>query len=344
METTPDRANRRKRGVVTAWIAAGMIPLVGLMGLALDFGQVAVKQSQLQSYVDAKSVAFLKEKFGSLGASRKVALNDFLDAPGIPEAVLPVNVGVYNFGTRKYLISAPVGPGVAPAVPATISGFEVPLFFGPLFGIDKATLEASSIAYAPRREVVIVQDCSGSMLDTYAGFANRMEAAKNAATQMIAAMATQDLPYDRVGLVTFDSGANPVGVARGGLNPVYLDGGKATLDGQVATWTASGGTNVPSGLQMGIAMFNGPPSPEVDKLLIVVGDGLDGNLSTSQQLVEDAWNQKGIHTYSILIGDTGADYLKKLPRGRGTFKQSTGNDLAPLLASIVTSVPMHLVE
>lgn len=347
METTPDRANRRKRGVVTAWIAAGMVPLVGLMGLALDFGQVAVKQSQLQSYVDAKSIAFLKEKFGTFGASKKVVLNDFVDAPGIPEAVILPDVGIWNFQTRTYSASAPLTPqnGMAPAVPATLSGFEVPLFFGPLFGIDKVTLEARAVAYAARREVVIVQDVSGSMQLPYAGFADRMSAARSAVKQMLTAMGTQDLPFDRVGLVTFDSSANPVADPRGGMNPAYLaGGGLGQLSSKVNGWTANNGTNVPAGLQMGIAMFNGPPTPEVEKLLILVGDGEDGSLSTSQQLVTDAWNQKGIHTYTILIGDSGKDYLNKLPRGRGTFRQSTGNDLTPLLTSIVTSVPMRLVE
>jgi hypothetical protein len=346
MKTTPDRANRRKRGVVTAWIAAGMIPLVGLMGLALDFGHVAVKQSQLQSYVDAKSVAYLKEKFGTFGASKKVVINDFVDAPGVAEAQLPNDVGIWNFNTRAYSVGAPLVPqqGMAPAVPATLAGFDVPLFFGPLFGIDKVTLEARSVAYAARREVVIVQDVSGSMVDSYPGFANRMEAAKSAVTQMITLMGAQDMPFDRVGLVTFDFNANPVADVRGGMNPVFLASSQAALTGKVAGWSHGGGTNVPSGLQAGIAMFSGPPSPEVERLLIVVGDGVDSSLSQSQQLVTDAWNQKRIHTYSILIGDTGVDYLNKLPRGRGTFRQSTGNDLAPLLASIVTSVPMRLVE
>ena len=95
---------------------------------------------------------------------------------------------------------------------------------------------------------------------------------------------------------------------------------------------------------LGIGMFSGPPSPETERLLILVGDGQDGNLAQSEQLVQDAWDDQRIHTYAILIGDNGADYLSQLPRGRGTFKQTSGADLDDLLTSIVTSIPMRLVQ
>lgn len=338
MSSKSKRASRRKRGLITAWFAAGMVPLIGVMGLALDFGNVAVKQSQLQSYVDAKAVAFLKEKFGNFGASSKVRIEQFLDAPGVAEAQMPSNVGIWNFNNATFLASAPVAPGLAPAVPATLAGFDVPLFFGPLFGIDKVTLEAKAIAYAPRREVVIVQDVSGSMTGTF------MTQAKAAVTRVINEMFNQNLPYDRMGLVTFDSSAYPVTDPNGGMNPVFLANGRGALVGKVAGWQAVGGTNVPSGLQMGIGMFTGPPSPETERLLILVGDGQDGNLNQSKQLVQNAWDNQRIHTYTILIGNNGADYLSQLPRGRGTFKQTAGADLDDLLTSIVTSIPMRLVD
>lgn len=332
------RRARRKRGVVTAWFAAGMIPLIGLMGLALDFGHVAVKQSQLQSYVDAKAVAFLKEKFGNFGAASSVRIDQFLEAPGVAEAQLPAHVGIWDFNDGTFRESAPVAPGLAPAVPATVAGFDVPLFFGPLFGIEKVTLEARAIAYAPRREVVIVQDVSGSMAGTY------MAQAKAAVTRVIEDMYAQNLPYDRMGLVTFDTDAYPVTDPNGGMNPVYLASGRSALVSKVAGWHAAGGTNVPAGLQMGIGMFSGPPSPETERLLILVGDGQDAYLAQAKALVQDAWDDQHIHTYAILIGNNGADYLSQLPRGRGSFKQTSGADLDDLLTSIVTSIPMRLVQ
>jgi hypothetical protein len=334
-----ETTSRRKRGLITAWFAAGMVPLIGVMGLSLDLGQVAVKQSQLQSYVDAKAVAFLKERFGNFGASSKVRVDQFLDAPGIAEAVMPSQVSIWDFSVGQLRPpNTPIAAGRAPAVPATLANFDVPLFFGPLFGVDKVTLEARAIAYAPRREVVIVQDVSGSMTGTF------MTQAKAAVTQVINEMFNQNLPYDRMGLVTFDSNAYPVTDPNGGMNPVFLANGRNALVNKVAGWQAVGGTNVPSGLQMGIGMFAGPPSPETERLLILVGDGQDGNLNQSKQLVQDAWDDQRIHTYTILIGNNGADYLSQLPRGRGTFKQTAGADLDDLLTSIVTSIPMRLVE
>jgi hypothetical protein len=340
MSKKHEKATRRKRGLITAWFAAGMVPLVGLMGLSLDLGHVALKQSQLQSYVDAKSVAFLKERFGNFGAASRVQLNQFLDAPGIAEAVMPNQVSIWDFSLGELRPgNTPIAAGRAPAVPATLDNFDVPLFFGPLFGVDRVTLAARAVAYAPRREVVIVQDVSGSMTGSF------MTQAKAAVTQVINEMFNQNLPYDRMGLVTFDSQAYPVNDPNGGMNPVFLATGRGALVGKVAGWQAVGGTNVPSGLQAGFAMFAGPPSPETERLLILVGDGQDGNLNASIGLVNNAWNNQQIHTYTILIGNNGVDYLNKLPRGRGSFKQTlNGNDLDDMLTSIVTSIPMRLVE
>ncbi len=65
MKSTSSRPSRRNRGSVTVFFTVGMIAMIGLVGLTIDFGHLAARRTMLQNYVDAKAVAALKEQFGS---------------------------------------------------------------------------------------------------------------------------------------------------------------------------------------------------------------------------------------------------------------------------------------
>src|SRR5262245_9471768 len=156
---------RRKRGMATLWLALMMIPMTGLVGVALDYGRIAMVKYELQNYVDAKATAAIREKFGT---SLKVEAPAFLGAAGnglqAKVGETGGKTGAFDFADRQYkglLVSLPAR-GV-PAVAAKVDDFSVKLMFGPLFGLTDAKLSASAIAYSPRRQIVIVQDLSGSM-------------------------------------------------------------------------------------------------------------------------------------------------------------------------------------
>ena len=80
MKSTYSRASRRNRGSVTVLVTLGMVCMIGLVGVAVDFGYVAARKNQLQNYVDAKAVAALKEQFGS--PPRTISAEDYLGALG----------------------------------------------------------------------------------------------------------------------------------------------------------------------------------------------------------------------------------------------------------------------
>jgi hypothetical protein len=349
------RFQRRRRGIVTVWLAMGMVPLVGLMGLALDFGNVAVRQARLQAFVDAKAIGVLKEQFGS--PNQRVELEQFTN-PGEGVGIqAQVSRGIWSFQNPGYTVVDPNGfvpnlqPRQVPAGRAVVDAFDVPLFFGPLFGIAKATLKADATAFVPRREIVIVQDVSGSMQATdVPGFPNRMVAAKAAVTTMLNLMANQRMPGDRVGLVPFDNAVPGGASAPGGVGPfavvplTNLAGSLNQLLTEVARWNFAGLTREDLGLQAGAALFQGPPNSEVERILILVGDGTGVPISQSGPIATAAFQNQGAHVFTILIGNQGTANFQALPRGRGNFRQSNGGNLTTLLTQIVTGVPMHLVD
>ena len=54
------RRDRSRRGTTSLFILMGMIPMMGIVAVALEFGNVAVHHKRLQNYVDSRAVGALK--------------------------------------------------------------------------------------------------------------------------------------------------------------------------------------------------------------------------------------------------------------------------------------------
>lgn len=350
MDPRNDRSTRRKRGIAMIWMAVSMAPLLGLTGLATDMGHVALMRSKLQSYVDAKAISSLKERFGQL--PRQVKLEDFIGKAGAGKEATP-GVGIFKFGMEPGkgftgTKSLSLAKGEVPARSALLEDFELPLIFGRIVGVPSVKLTVSAVAYLGRRQVVIVQDVSGSM-----SLGSRMANAKNADRRVIKEMDSQQIAGDQVGLVAFDDGL----VTKKPLTPL-AGGGTGTLVGIVDGWSPQGGTNISLGIKEGASLYSEPHDADVERILIVVGDGEDCEFKKSVEEVDKA-GARGIHVFTIMItggqqfgGGGGCDngggpekYFAALPRNRGVYKPSpNGNDLSSLLVAIVAGIPLHLVE
>jgi hypothetical protein len=353
------RNTRRQRGTTTAFMALGMIPMVGIMALAVELGNVAVHVKRLQNYVDSKAVAELKERFGNL--PQHVEFHGFTNGvtPGGPEAaVAQREPGHWNFnaspGTNAFTSTTSLNllAGRAPAYRFEVDPFEVPLLFGPLFEIPSVEIRAEATAFAPRREVVIVQDVSGSMCspdgEPCAGTASpatRIEQAKAATRQLVQEMDDQQIPGDRVGVISFNNGV------AGTQNLTDLNGGgDGLVDAFLAGLQAQGGTSLPTGLQAGVDLFAATgPDAEVDRVIILIGDGTGGD-ATGAANSADAL---GINIYTVLFctpdptypcGPAQEDVFDDLTRGRGIFEPAGSANLLAVLRNIVTTVPMKLVR
>lgn len=356
MKSKRFRTSRRNRGSVTVFFTLGMICMVGIAGVTLDFGNVAARKAMLQNYVDAKAVAALKEEFGS--PTQRIELADYLGNgfvnslanPGLKADVFP---GVWNFTavSNQWISPAPfsLSASMVPARNARVQQLDVPLFFGPLFGIQTASIHADAIAFAPKRDVVIVQDVSGSMSGT------PLNQAINADRTLVSQMQTQNMPGDRVGVVAFD---NTV-VATLGLTPL-AGSGAGTVDSFIAGLSTGNTTNIGAGINQANAFFaaNGSPVPSVERIMIVVGDGSNccqnvGTLDANTNAAADtADNTHEVDLYTIYFAANGnncnnqtATFLAGLIRNRGTFSCApNGTQLTQMLIDIVTGVPMRLVQ
>ncbi len=262
-----------------------------------------------------------------------------------------IGEGAWDFAPLAFIQHPPnfLPATMVPARSATVDTLDVPLFFGPLFGIHSATIRAEAIAFAPKRHVVIVQDVSGSMCPSGGSppcaTGGGIGAAKNADQTLVNQMQSQNLPGDQVGVVAFNGGVvgTPLPLT------TLAGGGASTVTGYINGLAAQGSTNIPSGIQAGTALFTGPEVPEEERILILVGDGVDGNQGQSNSDATAAAAQ-GIDVYTIYFcssscSATGQNYMQSLTRGRGTYSQApTGAQLTTLLVGIVTNVPMRLVQ
>jgi len=194
---------RDQAGQVLPLIVIAMIPLVGMVGLAIDIGYAYYSQRTLQSSADAASLAgasqlpnttsasSLAGQYGA-GAGDKNAITNG-GVSGVKETVSETCVASY--------------PGCAPdnAVVVDETG-NASTFFLRIFGINSIPIHARSTACGPcadrPADIVMVFDRTGSMCQLWSGGNDPSCAKLNAAKSGIETMLTAlDPSLDRVGLV-----------------------------------------------------------------------------------------------------------------------------------------------
>jgi hypothetical protein len=348
------RSARLQRGTTTALFALGMIPMVGIMALAIELGNVAVHTKRLQNYVDSKAVAGLKEDFGAV--QQDVGYHGFMNgvAPAGGQAVVDAVrekghwsfSGFNNVNQFTATNSLSLSAGSVPAYRFVVDPLTVNLMFGPLFNVPSVDIRAEAIAYAPRREVVIVIDQSGSMAT-----GNRMAQAQQAATSAVTTMANQAIPGDLLGVLAFSSQGATSEMAPAGLRSLTQAG---QINSFINGLSPTGGTDIPTGLNLGYSYFgNTPPAnPEVERILILIGDGPDGNSANQTAgITQNAFSNSGVHTYAIAFcgntqcGASVTNYYGVLPAGNGTFQAPQNPaQLGQILGDIIVSVSMKLVR
>jgi Flp pilus assembly protein TadG len=348
MKPYTDKHLRRKRGIAIVWMAVAMPPMMAMVGLALDMGNVAIVRSRFQNFADAKALSALKEKFG--GLPKQVTVEDYVGGIFAGKQQPEAKNGIYDFKSSTFTETTNLflQPLQVPARRVALD-FEVPLLFGPIVGVKSVTIQQSAVAYLGQRQIVIVQDVSGSMAQ-----GSRMPNAKQADTNLINEMAlTQKIAGDQVGLVAFDDV-----IKTNKPLTALANGGHAALTSIVAGWSPGAGTNISLGINAGAKLFPEPHGKDVERIMIVVGDGEDCNFTGSVAEV-DAAEKRDIHVFTIMITGGGAGggmggcdngggpekYFAQLPRGRGTYKDSPdGGNLDKLVKAIVAGIPLHLVQ
>lgn len=162
-----------RRGVSLILIAVCLIPLLGMLGLAMDAGRVFIVRTELQSFVDASAMAAIGKLDGTRGgvqAANPVAL------AGPLSATVP---NTYNFGTAAVAgvttayatsFNGTYDTFAAASGPATngywfirvAASAQVPLYFLPVIpGIAaQAPLSVTAIAGQRPRDGPVRRGCA----------------------------------------------------------------------------------------------------------------------------------------------------------------------------------------
>jgi Flp pilus assembly protein TadG len=200
---TSRRLAREQRGQVIALMVVALIPLLGMVGLAVDIGYAYYSQRTLQSSADAASLAGasqLPNLPGALGIASQYGATssgkNAVQSGGI--------TGVTESVSEKCVASL---PGCAPdnAVVVDESGSSS-TFFLKLFGVNSIPIRVESTACGPcadrPADIVVVFDRTGSMCQYWNGgndpACTKLNAAKSGIETMLTAF---DPSVDRVGLV-----------------------------------------------------------------------------------------------------------------------------------------------
>ena len=156
------------------------------------------------------------------------------------------------------------------------------------------------------KDIIIVQDCSGSMIDNKVGSITRLQASKNAINELleIIAKANESLSKEeekfRIGLVGFgDSGKEKIFFELTEVNNDNL----ASLKEKVKGMTKLGATVISGGLNLAHTQLVEKGRNNVDAAVITFMDGVPNPATDGPVSIEKAHNMKkdGIVMYSVVM-------------------------------------------
>ncbi len=192
--------------------AAAVIPLIGMVGGAVDMSRAYLVKSRLQQACDAGTLAARKEMAGAVNMQSGVPTN----ATSTGEAFFDANFSDGQFGSTDLVFD--MAPGSDTRLDGSAS-VTLPLTLMAVFGLSetRVSVDCSAELNLPNIDVVLVLDQSGSMN------ASRMSALREAV------FAFYDQIHDvkpedgrvRIGIVPY-SGAVRVGALLREKNPDYL--------------------------------------------------------------------------------------------------------------------------
>jgi len=172
----PQRLLRRfgadNRGAVLVFIAFSIIPIIGFVGIGTDVARAYMVKSRLSSALDAAGLAGGRSFFSEY---RDADINMFFDT-NFPEGFLNADVTGPNIDVDEEAETIYLSAEA-----------DVPTTFMTLFGFDSITV--SSATEVTRQmlalDVVLAMDMSGSMSWSAGDGGSRIQATRNAATELV---------------------------------------------------------------------------------------------------------------------------------------------------------------
>jgi Mg-chelatase subunit ChlD len=256
---------RRRRGAIVILFAVMLIVVVALVAVSVDLGYVCSVKADLQSAVDAGSLAGASvlleapEKVGETAAQyARMNLNNQGVRTGTEQDV-EVEVGNWDFDSRKFR----AGRKPFDAVRVITRVENNSLFFGRVLGKSKFTSESAAIATYRPRDIMMVLDVSGSMSQTRNGV-RKIDELRSAAEAFLDEIEGADT-NDRVGFTYYSTDAAMGSGLERKLKHVRSEMGRRLLP--------LGWTDIADGMRIGLEELARDRRPQAVPMMVVLTDG-----------------------------------------------------------------------
>jgi Flp pilus assembly protein TadG len=194
------RLVRDEAGNTLAMTAAAMLPLLGIVGGAIDMSRTYAVKSKLQSACDAGILAGLKTVSGNWNETNDTQARD------AAEQMFHANIKSDAWGATNVTPNFTIDEKTASA--------DVPLTIMQIFGREKTTVtvECSGELQLPNADIMFVLDNTGSMNDAIPGdttYTKKIDGLKIGVNCFYEILARQDNPGVNNTQCDYESGAEP---------------------------------------------------------------------------------------------------------------------------------------
>ncbi|MCB9761911.1 MAG: hypothetical protein H6739_18935 [Alphaproteobacteria bacterium] len=367
--------------------------MLAFAALMIDINYIRMSALQAQNAADAAAHAATITLRG--GGSES-------EAQSIGEAVVNLNTiagtsvhstsnttfafGGWDYDTRSFDPTASYTNAVQVTVRRRGGTNDGPLdlLVSPIFGMNSVNLAAVAISALRTREIMVVQDVTGS-------FSRDIDKARIGNLALLDYMYANQFPGDRVGMICFTGDTHydanndgvddfespwvPLTYVDTDYSSIYSvwstldwcdkdrtpDGTENGNDHMLDCRAGYDGTNQAAGLEDAVDHFLANGDPNALHFILLISDGLyscwpnnNPNCDLGQRhddaiLMADYAEANDISVYSVSLNKSYSAsqtaFLESLVRGYGSFYEAnTGNELAAILDEIAEDIPIALVD
>lgn len=313
------------------------------VAFAVDIAYMHLVKSELRSATDAaaksaaEALARTQDTRVALDRGKEIALRNTVANTGLQLRDGDFAVGKSEQDASGKFIFTPGGTPansvrvVAKRDRSSLDG-SVPLFFGRIFNIRQFEPEETATATYIQRDIVLVVDRSGSMLDD-----RKFEGLKAAVAIFNATLRASPVD-ERVGLASYSDFAT---------EDVQLTENLGLVDDAMNRMSARGFTNISDGIDKGGAiMSRGRSRDFVERTMIVLTDGIQNRGRPARLAAQDE-AARGTVIHAITFGfDADRSAMQEVARlGKGRYFHAADNSqLAQVFREIALTLSTILTQ
>jgi hypothetical protein len=269
---------KSEKGQMLVMLSAALVALMALTGMAIDVGIAYGVKAKLSAALDAAGIA--AGRAVKMGASDDIRKDNALNAAKqFFNANFPSG---YMGATVSGITTTPVHSSDGSWIISVSALASVPTSFVRVFGWDNISVGASAETTVRSLDMVLVLDCSGSLADMGRGGGESppgtFETLKKAAIDNVVNVLQSDGNGDRLGMVTFASGA----VVKVPINKTAARGfDRGAMTSAINSLTPEGATDSEEAMRLAKKELEDVPSSLRSSLRVIVffSDGAPNEVS-----------------------------------------------------------------